>query len=127
MIFFVKDHFKIPNEYKDNIIDIDITEDINDLLFITDILISDYSSVVFEAALLDIPMLFYAFDLENYISERSFYYEYKTFVPGKIIYSQEGIVNSIKNNDFENYKINSFKSKFFLIILMVNQLKELLI
>ncbi len=111
--FFVKDHFKIPNEYKDNIVDIDITEDINDLLFITDILISDYSSVVFEAALLDIPMLFYAFDLENYISERSFYYEYKTFVPGKIIYSQEGILNSIKNNDFEDYKINSFKSKFF--------------
>lgn len=111
--FFVDEHFKVPKEYSDKIIDIDITEDINDLFFITDILITDYSSIVFEASLLDIPMLFYVFDLETYISERSFYFEYKNFVPGKITYNQDELIESIKNKDFEESKIKDFKDKFF--------------
>jgi len=69
--------------------------------------------VVFEAALLDIPMLFYAFDLEEYISQRSFYFEFKNFVPGKIVYTQKELEEAIKNKDFQEEKIHSFKSKFF--------------
>lgn len=111
--FFINDKFKIPNEYSDFIMDLDVSEDINDLLFISDILITDYSSIIFEASLLDIPMIFYAFDLDNYICERSFYFEYKNFVPGKIVYTQNGIISSIKNKDFEKFKIKDFKNKFF--------------
>lgn len=111
--FFINDKFRIPPEYSDFIMNLDASEDINDLLFITDILITDYSSTVFEASLLDIPMIFYAFDLDNYISERSFYFEYKNFIPGKITYTQNGIISSIKNNDFEEFKIKEFRSKFF--------------
>ncbi|MPL71236.1 hypothetical protein SDC9_17010 [bioreactor metagenome] len=111
--FFINNKFKIPNEYSDYILDLDINEDINDLLFVTDILITDYSSTVFEASLLDVPMIFYAFDLDDYISNRSFYFEYKSFVPGKITYTQDELINSIKNNDFEDYKIKDFKDKFF--------------
>ena len=54
-------------------------------LSFVDALITDYSSVVFEASLLKIPMLFYVFDLEQYIATRGFYYEFETFVPGKIV------------------------------------------
>lgn len=111
--FFINDKFKIPKEYSGYILDLDVNEDINDLLFVTDILITDYSSTAFEASLLDIPMIFYAFDLDDYISNRSFYFEYKSFVPGKITYSQDELINSIKNNDFEDYKIKDFKNKFF--------------
>lgn len=111
--FFINNKFKIPKEYSDYILDLDVNEDINDLLFVTDILITDYSSTVFEASLLDVPMIFYAFDLDDYISNRSFYFEYKSFVPGKITYTQDELINSIKNNDFENYKIKDFKDKFF--------------
>lgn len=111
--FFINDKFDIPEEYREFIMDLDVSEDINDLLFITDILITDYSSTVFEASLLDIPMIFYAFDLDNYISERSFYFEYKNFVPGKITYNQNQLIDSIKNRDFEKYKIREFRDKFF--------------
>lgn len=111
--FFIKNNFEIPEEYSNLIIDVDVNEDINDLLFITDILITDYSSTIFESCLLNIPMLFYAFDLEEYIFERSFYHEYKNFVPGKIVYSLDELIKSIKDNDFEDYKIESFKNKFF--------------
>lgn len=44
----------------------------NDLLLITDILITDYSSICFEYSLLDKPMLFFASDVEEYISKRAF-------------------------------------------------------
>ncbi len=110
---FVQDRNVIPEEYKDFIIDMSSNAELNDLLFITDLLISDYSSVIFEAALLDIPMLFYAYDLQRYISTRGFYYEYEEFVPGKIVSSFSQAVTAIKSNDFEVEKIKSFKTRFF--------------
>ena len=58
-------------------------------------------------------MLFYAFDLWEYISVRGFYYEYLSFVPGKVVYNMNEILDSLKNNDFETDKIYSFKKKFF--------------
>ncbi|MDR0911160.1 MAG: CDP-glycerol glycerophosphotransferase family protein [Methanobrevibacter sp.] len=111
--FFVKDHFEVPEKYKDVIIDIPINDDINNLLIVSDILITDYSSVVFESSLLNIPTLFYSFDLEEYISQRSFYFEYKSFVPGKIVYNEKELTNSIINGDFEEYKLDKFKNDFF--------------
>lgn len=110
---FVENRNIIPEKYKDFIIDMSSNSELNDLLFVTDLLISDYSSVIFEAALLDIPMLFYAFDLQRYISTRGFYYEYQDFVPGKIVSSFSQAVSAIQNKDFEVEKIKHFKTRFF--------------
>ena len=109
----VNNKLAIPERYMDKVVDLSKNEELNDLLFITDILITDYSSVIFEASLLNIPMLFYAFDLWEYISVRGFYYEYLSFVPGKVVYNMNEILDSLKNNDFETDKIYSFKKKFF--------------
>lgn len=94
---------------------IDLTSycDINDILIITDILITDYSSVVFEYSLLERPMLFYAYDLESYLDERDFYYDYKEFVPGKIVKTTDELIRNIKTNDFQVEKVSVFKNKFF--------------
>lgn len=110
---FVNNRVEIPAEYEGKVIDMSENEELNDLLFITDVLITDYSSVVFEASLLNIPMLFYSFDLQNYISSRGFYYEYDSFVPGKIVYNMDALIGSIENKDFEAEKIDPFKHKFF--------------
>ncbi|MGP1613133.1 MAG: CDP-glycerol glycerophosphotransferase family protein [Catonella sp.] len=110
---FVNNRVEIPYEYEGKIIDMSENEELNDLLFVTDVLITDYSSVVFEASLLDIPMLFYSFDLQNYISTRGFYYEYDSFVPGKIVFNMDALIESIENQDFESEKIYAFKHKFF--------------
>lgn len=110
---FVQDRNIIPEQYSDYIIDMSDSSELNDLLFVSDLLITDYSSVIFEAALLDIPMLFYAYDLQRYISTRGFYYEYEKFVPGKIVASFNQVVESIKKNDFEVEKIKAFKTRFF--------------
>lgn len=110
---FVNNKVEIPEKYLNDIIDMSENEELNDLLFVTDILITDYSSVVFEASLLDIPMLLYAFDLQSYISTRGFYYEYDDLVPGKIVSNMSQLEEAIENNDFEEYKIEGFKKRFF--------------
>lgn len=110
---FVNNPVIIPEKYKDVIIDFSADSELNDLLFVTDILITDYSSVVFEASLLKIPMLFYSYDLSEYIATRDFYYEYESFLPGKLTLTLTDVIDAIKNNDFESVKIDKFRERFF--------------
>ena len=81
---FVKEKIIVEDAYRDCVLDLSNEEHINDLLLITDLLITDYSSSVFEAAILDVPMLFYAFDKEEYINSRDFYCNYDRFAPGYV-------------------------------------------
>ena len=110
---FVKTPIFIPDEFKDVMIDASEYREINDILFITDLLITDYSSVVYEASSLDIPMLFYAFDLDGYISSRDFYESFETFVPGKIVKTFGELIKAIETNDFEQEKVAPFRDKNF--------------
>ena len=110
---FCKEKYRIEEKYKDRIIDLSNADELNDLLFVTDLLITDYSSVVFEASLLDIPMLFYAFDLDEYIENRDFYYDFKEFIPGKTVFLQDELIKAVQSNDFESEKVEKFKHKFF--------------
>lgn len=103
----------VPKEYADKIIDLSKLERIEDLLIVSDVLISDYSSLVFEFALMNKPMVFYAYDLDDYIDERNFYYEYTEFAPGKIVKTVEELVNVINNSDYNIDRLDSFKKKFF--------------
>ena len=110
---FVNDVQPIPEKYKDRVIDLSEDTELNDLLFITDVIITDYSSLVFEASLLYIPMIFFAFDLEKYINERDFYFDFKKYVPGKIAYSQDDIIEAINNEDYCTERIGPFADMFF--------------
>ncbi len=110
---FVRDEQPIPAEYRDRVIDLSAESELNDLLFITDVIITDYSSLVFEASLLSIPMIFYAFDLEKYINERDFYFDFKQYVPGKIVYSLDELTEAINKEDFCTERISPFADIFF--------------
>ncbi len=110
---FCRERFIVAEEYEDTIIDLSDVDELNDLLFVTDLLVTDYSSCVFEASLLNIPMVFYVFDLEEYVRDRDFYYEFESFAPGKIVETQNQLLECIKTGDFEQYKITDFKNKFF--------------
>nr|WP_253289175.1 CDP-glycerol glycerophosphotransferase family protein [Lachnoclostridium sp. MSJ-17] len=110
---FVNDVQPIPDRYKDRVIDLSADNELNDLLFVTNVIITDYSSLVFEASLIDIPMIFYVFDLEKYINERDFYFDFKLYAPGKIVYSTEQLIDSIKNEDYCTEKIKPFADMFF--------------
>ena len=105
---FVELKYKIEERNRDRIFDFSRESEINDLLFITDLLITDYSSVIYEASLLTIPMLFYAYDLDNYVATRDFYSGYEHFVPGKIVRTQEELVAAVLSQDYEADKIEPF-------------------
>lgn len=93
-------------------LDLSSQREINDLLFITDILITDYSSVIFEASLLNIPTIFFAYDLENYISERDFFYPYEEYTYGPVVKNEEELVKAIRHPVIDQQKLERFKEKF---------------
>lgn len=93
---FVKLSYEVDAEYQSRVLDLSQQENINDLLFITSLLITDYSSVIFEAALLQLPMLFYVFDLSEYLESRNLYFDFASFVPGEIVETKEQLVEKIK-------------------------------
>lgn len=110
---FVKNTLNIPREYEKYFVDVSDFREVNDILFITDILISDYSSLIYEFAVFKRPMLFYAFDLEDYVTSRDFYEPYEQFVPGKIVETFDDLISSLYNNDFEQEKVVKFLDKHF--------------
>lgn len=110
---FVNNKLNIPYEYAEFFYDFSDYREINDLLLVTDILITDYSSVCFEFALLNKPMLFYAFDVEKYIEERDFYYNFFEFIPGPLLRTTKEIIATIKEEEFELEKIKPFVKYFF--------------
>lgn len=109
---FVRDRFRYDEKYKDRIMDLSLNENINDLLFVTDILVTDYSSVIFEAALLNIPMIFYAYDMEEYMEKRDVYFEYEHFTPGPIVKSQSELCDELKHAAGDPDRMKIFKEVF---------------
>lgn len=113
----VKQPPKIPEEYE-GFFAFDMTRGkgitINELMSVADIMITDYSSVAFEYSLFTRPMLFFAFDLENYVDYRGLYYPYSEITPGPVVKTTQDIVDYIVNIDtrFEAQKVIDFQKRF---------------
>ncbi|MFX1408972.1 MAG: CDP-glycerol glycerophosphotransferase family protein [Promethearchaeota archaeon] len=71
--------------------------DIMDLLVISDILITDYSSVFFDFLVTMRPIIFFSYDLEKYLMMRGTYFDYETFVPGPIVRTGDELLSKLKN------------------------------
>src|SRR5699024_4173809 len=84
---------KFLNQYPEFVIDVSDYPDIHLLLVVTDVLVTDYSSIPFEFSLLDRPMVFFAYDLEEYEDARGFWEDYESLVPGPVVRDTESIVN----------------------------------
>ena len=111
---FVKRPPIIPEELQHFARDLTKELSIEDLLCCADICISDYSSLVFEYSLFEKPMIFYAYDYDNYCDWRGFYYDYSEFTPGPVVQTEDELLNSIKNinTQFDKQKVIDFKEKF---------------
>ena len=100
--FVVKKHpwdktLKVPDQYK-NILDLsDRIGDSQELMLISDLLISDYSAIVTDFAITGKPIIYYFHDYDNYTKMRSFYYDLKTVLPGPFIYDGETLLTYLKD------------------------------
>jgi CDP-ribitol ribitolphosphotransferase len=111
---FVAQPLGIPAAFADRLIDgSPATIDVNDLLFAVDVLITDYSSIVFEFSTLGRPMLFYAYDLDDYAGSRDFYVPFETFVPGRIVRTFPEVLDAIRRDDYEAWKVAQFAAQHF--------------
>lgn len=97
------------DSYSDRIFDFSYFDKLNTLLICCDILITDYSSIIYEYALMDKPMIFYPYDLDEFEkSGRGFYGNYKSIVPGPIAFKTEEIVDIINNDITDDYDVDEF-------------------
>lgn len=83
-----------------------------DMLFIADYVISDYSCIIYEAAILNIPLYFYAFDLQQYLKVRGLTFDYQNEVPGLVSSDIQEIFNSIKTEQYDIDALQKFRKKY---------------
>ena len=105
---FIREPLLIPEEFASRFINATDSREINELLLVADLVITDYSSVVFEYSTLKRPMLFFAYDLEEYVASRDFYEEFAEFVPGRIVKTFSALLEALRSGDFESEKVEQF-------------------
>lgn len=89
------------------------TGDITQLYLISDILVTDYSSVYFDYAVLGRPMVFFMYDIEDYRDRlRGFYLDVDSFVPGPIVKTNEELASEIKRANPDNENLKRFLKQF---------------
>ena len=88
--------------------------EINDLYIASDILITDYSSVMVDYAILERPILCFAYDYDDYLKERGTYFELDEELPNKSCRTQEELLNLIDSIDYKEQRERSkrFKAKY---------------
>lgn len=104
---------EIPDAYKDRIIDLTKAGDINDLYYVTDIMITDYSSTYFEFSLLGRPILFYTYDRTVYEVHRGVQKSILETAPGKVCDTFDELMTALKNGDYEIEKTLKFREENF--------------
>jgi CDP-ribitol ribitolphosphotransferase len=80
---------------------VDPAEDMNDLLVASDILVTDYSSSIFEWALLRRPLVLLVPDLADYERDPGLYLDYRTEVIGTQVTDTDGVVDVIREGRFD--------------------------
>lgn len=111
--YLIANHLQINSELSDFVYVMDAKCDINDLYRISDCLVTDYSSVFFDYAILGRPIYFYMYDLEKYKDElRGFYLNVYEDLPGEIYKEEDSLLSAIDGNVFEYSKLDEFNKRF---------------
>ncbi len=117
-IFIIKRHLMtkediLNGQEYDNIMYI---EDVSvfTLMFASKLMITDYSSVIFEYSLLNKPVIHYCPDYKRYLKDREFYLDFDNELYGEIIKTPEELLNKLRNKDYNinMKKLEQFKDKY---------------
>jgi len=119
-VIIVKYHYLVVEDidwsnYKGFVYKFGADKDIADLYLVSDMLITDYSSVMFDYCILNRPMFFFMYDLESYRDElRGFYSNVLDEIPGPISKTTEELIKHIEEHDISSYeeKYLTFQNKY---------------
>ena len=106
---------KIPEDLE-GCFAVDVTKDleIDELMCAADVCITDYSSLIFEYSLLDKPLVFYAYDLDEYDDWRGFYYDYSELTPGPVCRNMEELAECLSSvqQSYDREQMQAFRDKY---------------
>ena len=110
----VRDLPPIPDSCHGFAFDVTRALPIDELMTVADVMVTDYSSVVFEYSLMGRPMAFFAYDLDEYNDWRGFYYDYDEMTPGPVVRTTDELIDYLDNLDerFDAAEVEAFRQKF---------------
>lgn len=111
---FIKKKMDIDNKYKDLLVDISDYNDINNLFYVTDILITDYSSNIYEYSLFEKPIIFFDYDLDVYSILRGVHTDLM-LSPGNVCKTFDDVISVLNNENYDINKVKQFKKQNILI------------
>lgn len=116
-IILFRAHYFIANsfdfsKYKGFVYNVSEYENINDLYVVSDVLMTDYSSVFFDYSILKRPMIFYMYDLEFYENETRGFYISLEDLPGPIVQTEAECVQELKKEFVYDDKYKRFNERF---------------
>lgn len=117
IVIFRMHHFTtklLGLKFDDFILDGSSYSDINELMIISDILISDYSATIFDYSILERPIISFAYDYDSYIKNRGFYMDIEKELPNGLCRTEDELLSRIVSMDFEKESIKAklFKDKY---------------
>ena len=95
------------------VIDVSHYPEMNELMLVADVLVTDYSSAIFEYALLGRPIVFFAPDHAAYERERGFYFDFATGAPGPIFEETEPLARFLRRAEFDLARVRQFAADSF--------------
>ena len=87
---------KFHVDFNDFIRNVTSYENLNYLLAITDILITDYSTIIYDCVIAGKPFICFGYDYEEYKDERGFYFDLNEEYPGGVLKTQDEVFAKIK-------------------------------
>lgn len=111
----VRSKEKLEPIVRNNVKVLDFTDypDGNGLTVLSDLLITDYSSICMLPALLKKNIVFYAYDFNRFNGARSFYYDYMETVPGPVATDMDSLVKILESGNFGNGRMEKFRKLHF--------------
>lgn len=94
------------------ILDLMLNNDINDLMLFSDVFIIDYFLVIFEFSLMNKLIYFFVYDIDDYLDECGFYFDYKVIIFGEVFKDMLLFIELIKMGKYNYDELEVFKKKF---------------
>ncbi|MFJ3878976.1 CDP-glycerol glycerophosphotransferase family protein [Streptomyces sp. NPDC090077] len=104
-VLLVRGHYRVTEQLRDGVrdgfvVDVSRWHDTTDLLLVADVLISDYSSALFDFALTDRPILLFTYDLEHYRDTlRGFTFDLEEKAPGPLLADSASLIAAVRDAD----------------------------